>query len=256
MLYLLIVFLLAFVLTAYIHAGNNRHYFSQWKKLVGVDTAIRLNQLAWARTTQVLASIAGGVIAVLLLHYMHTEQTNEQLASSARQIEQQLAELKTMQEQLVQQQAMQQKNPQIEISAHAVDPEPPTALAPASGRDAASEELVTLSDIYNPEELSNDQQSAIDAIKKRYEGLLVNYLFLKQCGMIDARDYHAIISTLAGEMASVNAPGRLEHDIMTAARGSYHEMYAGSDCKGPETANLHAQYSSYIKTISDNIPTP
>ena len=74
----------------------------------------------------------------------------------------------------------------------------------------------------------------MDAIKKRYEGLLVNYLFLKKCGLINAQDYHTIISALAQEMASVNAPGRLEHDIQTAANGSY----------------------EYIKTISVNIPHP
>jgi hypothetical protein len=114
----------------------------------------------------------------------------------------------------------------------------------------------TVEEVYNPEEMSSDKQSTMDSIKKRYESLLVNYLFLKKCGLINPQDYHAIISALAREMSSVNAPGRLEHDIMTAAKGSYDEMYAKSNCNDQNTSQLHAQYSDYINTISQNLPTP
>jgi hypothetical protein len=121
---------------------------------------------------------------------------------------------------------------------------------------ASNNNASTVQEIYNPEEMSSDKQSAMDSIKKRYETLLVNYLFLKKCGLINPQDYHAIISALAREMSSVNAPGRLEHDIMTAAKGSYDEMYAKSSCTDQETGQLHAQYNDYINAISQNLPTP
>lgn len=276
MLYVLSAFLLVFILTAYVHTSNNRHYFNQWKKIAGQDTATRLNQFAWARTAQLLSAIAGGAMAVLLLNYFQVQHSNDTLAANTKNIETRLAQLArsqqsllnaqhVMQEHFNQQQAAMQaqmearKNlpfariPQIEISAKTITPagaaSPPAAAGNPQGQP------VTLEDVYNPEAEPGDKQSVLDAIKKRYEGLLVNYLFLKKCKLIDAQDYHAIISTLSREMASVNAPGRLEDDILTAAKGSYNEMYANSACTGPETEKLHRQYDEYIKTISSHIPT-
>jgi hypothetical protein len=140
-----------------------------------------------------------------------------------------------------------------------VNPEAPNAAqleTEINTQLASNNNAATVGDVYNPEEMSSDKQSAMDSIKKRYEVLLVNYLFLKKCGLINPQDYHAIISSLAREMSSVNAPGRLEHDIMTAAKGSYDEMYAKSNCNDQNTSQLHAQYSNYINAISQNLPTP
>lgn len=272
MLYVLLVFLLAFGVIAYLHMSNNRYYFEQWKKIVGQDTALRLHQFAWARTVQVLAAIAFGAFAVLLTNYIQPPSAVK-TGGDLSVIQAQLIDLGNMQKQLMQtQEAMQKqlsqqqavaadaphppplaRNPQIEISARTVTPEDGAgdgAQEAPNPADAAS----IMQDVYNPEEVSSDKQSVLDAIKKRYEGLLVNYLFLQKCGLIDPQDYHTIISTLSREMASVNAPGRLENDILVAAQGSYKEMYSGSDCNTPDTEQLHKQYADYIKTISNNIP--
>jgi len=112
----------------------------------------------------------------------------------------------------------------------------------------------TVDDVYNPEKKSNGNESAMDDIKKRYEDILVTYMFMKKCGKNGAGDYPVIISALAQEMASVNAPGRMQYDIITAAQGSYKEMYSQSPCDGQDIATLSRQYADYIKTLSNNLP--
>lgn len=112
----------------------------------------------------------------------------------------------------------------------------------------------TLEQVYNPERTNGDDQSSMDDIKKRYEDILVIYMFLKQCNRIDANDYNIIMSALAQEMASVNAPGRMQADIVGAARGSYQEIYAQSPCDGNGIKNLVRQYHQYIEALKNNFP--
>jgi hypothetical protein len=64
------------------------------------------------------------------------------------------------------------------------------------------------------------------------------------------------MSALAVEMASVNAPGRLQYDILTAARGSYREMYAKTSCEPANLSSLRESYALYISSISKNVVTP
>lgn len=108
--------------------------------------------------------------------------------------------------------------------------------------------------LYNPEASTADGQSASDAIKKRFEGVLVTYLFLRRCGQAQASDYHVIISALAQEMASINAPGRLQYDILTSAQGTYKEMYSKTECSDPSAVSTINQYNSYLQALSKRIP--
>lgn len=110
--------------------------------------------------------------------------------------------------------------------------------------------------VYNPEDSAPGNPSAMDRMKKRYEDLLVNYMFLKKCGHAQEADYHIITSALSQEMASVNAPGRLQHDVLTSAQGSYNEMYSNSDCNAPEVAALLKGYKDYIAAISRDFVAP
>lgn len=138
-------------------------------------------------------------------------------------------------------------------------PENPPGNAPATNNDADKLANIvspgeTVEDLYNPEKERHDSQSAMDDIKKRYEDILVTYFFLKKCGKSTPEDYRVIMSALAQEMASVNAPGRMQYDILTAAQGSYKEMYAGSSCGGQGFDTLYTQYANYIKVLSANFP--
>jgi hypothetical protein len=57
-------------------------------------------------------------------------------------------------------------------------------------------------------------------------------------------------------MASINAPGRMQYDILSAAKGSYTEIYSGSPCDGKEVDALLIQYNNYIKLLTTNFPPP
>ncbi|MBY0407023.1 MAG: hypothetical protein K2Q01_04975, partial [Rickettsiales bacterium] len=115
----------------------------------------------------------------------------------------------------------------------------------------------TIEQVYNPERQQGekgDKQSTMDDIKKRYEDILVIYMFLKQCGHIQSTDYNVITSSLAQEMASVNAPGRMQFDIVNSAKGSYQEIYSQSPCEGESISKLTQQYHQYIDILKTNFP--
>ncbi len=112
----------------------------------------------------------------------------------------------------------------------------------------------TIEQVYNPERESGDDQSSMDDIKKRYEDILVIYMFLKKCNRIESTDYNVITSALAQEMASVNAPGRMQFDIVNSAKGSYQEIYSQSACDGAGINKLTRQYHQYIDVLKTNFP--
>ena len=267
MLYIVVGFILVIASTAWFHIQQNNKLSKYWQQQLDKSSAEWMNRFAWTRTAQLLGAMGAALAVVLFVHNHQLAETNAILSSIQQSLEPRLSELATTQKQtsdaLLQFKAAYEENlkntaqpkrvAQVDVSAQAVELKANDELAARIEKQA---QPVTLKDIYDPEENATDNQSAMDAIKKRYEGLLVNYLFLKKCGLINAQDYHTIISALAQEMASVNAPGRLEHDIQTAANGSYQEMYAQSSCSGAEIKALNKQYNDYIKTISVNIPHP
>jgi hypothetical protein len=267
MLYIVLLFLAALIAAAYLHIQQNKRFSSYWKQHADSKTAEWISQFAWARTAQFLCAIAAGLFAVLILDHLQQKETNHlltqiQVATQAKldvltNANQELRDSVKQLQSFSQQSATTSRTGQVAVSAKAVSPAPQeemTADNTLAARIETQAQPVTLQDVYDPEKSANDSQSEMDGIKKRYEGLIVNYLFLKKCGLINAQDYHTIISALAREMASVNAPGRLEHDIQTAAEGSYKEMYSQSSCNGPEIKQLQEQYTDYIKTISVEIP--
>lgn len=110
----------------------------------------------------------------------------------------------------------------------------------------------SLIDIYNPETYASGSDSKIDEMKKRFEGMLVIHYFLQKCQKSSAQDYFVILAALGQEMASVNAPGRLQYDILTAAKGSYQEIYAKSKCDDGSIPALEQQFKEYIQNLSQN----
>ncbi|MDX1974471.1 MAG: hypothetical protein SFT92_02220 [Rickettsiales bacterium] len=117
------------------------------------------------------------------------------------------------------------------------------------------EEDNSVTALFNPEAQASGKTAEWDKLKKRYEELLVTHYFLNHCTITHPYDFHVIISALAQDMASVNAPGRLQYDILTAARGSYKEMYAKTECTAEITSNLQPSYRQYIDTIAKSYDT-
>jgi hypothetical protein len=108
-----------------------------------------------------------------------------------------------------------------------------------------------LEKIYEPETDSADFQAKSDVLKKRYEELLVSYYVLKKCGISSASDYHIILSSLSHEMASLNAPGRMQYDIINAAKGAYNELYANNTCDDKITTTLNQEFRGYVAALSE-----
>lgn len=110
--------------------------------------------------------------------------------------------------------------------------------------------------LYSPEKGRSDQQSGMDDIKRRYEDILVIHLFLKKCGKVKPTDYSTITSALGQEMAAIDAPSRLQLDVVSSAQGSYNEIYSKSPCDGKGIADLNKQYNNYIQILSQNFALP
>ena len=104
--------------------------------------------------------------------------------------------------------------------------------------------------VYNPEAAQLSSQAKMDEMKKRYEDILVTYFTLHKCTDISPLDYHVIVSALAQDMASVNAPGRLQFEILTSAQGSYKELYSGNTCDAKTIDPLKEQFRSYIDSMT------
>jgi len=97
-------------------------------------------------------------------------------------------------------------------------------------------------------------QGDLDSLKRRYEELFVQYLFLAHCGLAATEDYQILSTALLKELASLNGPGRLSYDILTAARGTYDEVYAKSVCDTTEAKagqDRFRRYVDYLRTQQD-----
>ncbi len=111
----------------------------------------------------------------------------------------------------------------------------------------------SIQDVFGDDSNAHDTNSITDNIKHRYEELMVNYFLMDKCGKASNQDYQIIMSVLQKEIADAHVPARLKDDILTAAKGSYDELYSHSDCADPAIANLAAQYHNYISNLSKKI---
>lgn len=106
----------------------------------------------------------------------------------------------------------------------------------------ASATALPFSNITAFNEQNGKREAYIDWLKQHYESWLVTYYFLDKCKATLADDYKLIHESLQKELAGAHADGAVETNILTAASGSYKEMYSGVSCDG---ANLAATKSSY-----------
>jgi hypothetical protein len=119
-------------------------------------------------------------------------------------------------------------------------------------KTSATSNKAALQDLFEAEKTPeiNTPHNATDKIKTSYEELLVSYLFLKKCGKTTAQDYQLIISALQRDLSAQNATERLKYDILTAAKGSYDELYARSDCNEADVKSTYLGYSAYLNSLS------
>jgi hypothetical protein len=205
-------------------------HYKQNKALKKIDSTFSLRRFAWGRSLQLLAVLLI-YTAVIIVYDTHLRQTRFDLAR------------------------LESSQMQVDDILAAINNPPPVELAEPKG-NIQTKSSDPISEMYDSSALNSDKQSKLDAIKSRYEEILVTHFFLRKCEVAQIADYHIIMSALAVEMASVNAPGRLQYDILTAARGSYREMYAKTSCEPANLSSLRESYALYISSISKNVVTP
>jgi hypothetical protein len=113
----------------------------------------------------------------------------------------------------------------------------------------------TIQDIFGTKRNTTDTRSSADNIKTRYEEILVTYFLMQKCQKTNDSDYQLIISALQKEVANSDNSERLQNDILTAAKGSYEEMYSQNDCLKPVIETSAKQYNNYINSLSKTLPS-
>lgn len=255
-----LLLLIAIVLGMYWHIKENNQLSRQWKENFNDDIAHWLIRFAWSRTVQFLLALICCSLIIVVYDW--------QLSGAHRSV-QEAEKLNAEKEKKIVELTEQKKLAEAAIlhnpMPNAIENNEGAQTNPSSGQVADSNQPTTttyfasgtkktnnVTDIYDPESNMTGKQSALDNLKRRYEEILVTYFFMERCKRTSQNDFHVIISALSQEMASINAPGRLQYDIVNSAKGSYKEMYARSSCSDSDVATLYNQYSNYITSLSAN----
>jgi len=246
-----------FACCAWWHVRENRRLTRKWQSDLDEATAKQLVRFAWVRTAQLLYAIACASAVILVYDWQLAE--SQQAVKTVPVPEAAHQEPAKTIPAKVQPKPLQAK-PKPAALPVSNSYYPPLVAQPAPARiqapppAAAKAAPATVDDVYNPEKKSGGNEAAMDGIKKRYEDILVTYLFLKKCGRASDNDYSVIAAAMDREIAAAGAPARLPSDIIASAQGSYNEMYAKSSCDGEEVGTLSEQYTTYVKALSDNLP--
>ncbi len=260
---------------AYWHTHENKRLIKRWQGDLDARSAAWLSRFAWSRTFQLLAALAGSAVLIIFYDWQLSSAREELSVYSQRITELQkpvtVATQPTAKPVIAAAPApatatrdyyppIAAQAPGTNVPAITVDGTQPDGMEDEEDIDAelddpAAEDVAAadVTSVYNPEEKATGEQSAIDRLKKRYEDILVTYFFLKKCGKVQDNDFLVITAALSQEMASVNAPGRMQSDILDSAKGSYNEMYAQSSCEGEGFNTLYAQYVDYVNGLSKNV---
>lgn len=229
---------------------ENRKLAERWQTELPTDLAHSLIEFTWRRSLQFFAVLLCALLAMAIYSWQLTQSQKalEHITIERNDHERKMNDLKKQvkaatDNEIKLKDEIKRFNDSKTANAQKDQPSsyyPPTAQ---SGIEA----------LYSPENVASGSQAEVDRLKKQYEEILVNNMYLKKCGKAQPTDIHIIISALSQAMASVNAPGRLQYDILTSARGSYNEIYSKSACDTKEMVALNAQYRKYIDAISKQL---
>lgn len=109
-----------------------------------------------------------------------------------------------------------------------------------------------LTNIFDEPNAHPDQAAKIDKIKTNFESLFVSYQYLSKCQLAEDIDYHLLNSALIHQLSSLNAPSRVQFDILTAAKGTYDEIYSRSPCDTPNIGTMQQQFKNYLTEAQKN----
>lgn len=122
----------------------------------------------------------------------------------------------------------------------------PTENAAQQETSLSSPALNNIAHTYTPASGLEENTEQINQLKANFESLFVTYQYLAKCGLAEEADYHLLNSALVHQMSSLNAPGRIQYDILTAAQGTYDEIYSRSTCDTPDISTMQEQFRNYL----------
>lgn len=237
-----------FLCLSIFHIIENRRLSNKWKSTLSLLSAKELTYFAWSRSIQLWCVI---IISIIIITHSPTQPAHEKeekpahIAANLPIIMDGNAPITT-------------ETPiAIQESVHPENAEnyyPPITLE-SSFKPVATKPS-PLTKAQGIEDVFNAGKSNVDALKTRYEDIFVSYMFLKKCGLSNPSDYQVISSALKQEMITLNAPSRLQYDILTASQGSYREVYAKNNCSKSDTENTYIQFQKLMQKLSAKSAAP
>lgn len=220
------------------HVRENRRLARRWEGEFDAASARWLAQFAWSRSAQMLLALAACILIILVYDRQLGQARIER--EEWKKLQAGLADLRASvtgaTEKMTAAAAQMERKP---FAAAAPAAQPLVAPAPAA--------VQPVQEVFDGE---SGAEATFDSMKKRYEDILVTHLFMVKCGMADTAHYAMIISALRGEAKQAGAPEEMENDILSAARGSYQEVYAQSKCDAEGMSVLQQQYAEYIAQLA------
>lgn len=238
-LFVFIVLLLGSIALAAHHIQKNKRLSARWHQKLVKQDAVAITRLTWARSIQLFLSL--GVSCLLVLGYglnMPQKETQAPI-TKAQPVIQPQPQPPTMQ---AAQQAERKSPPQQQTI-----PQPIATTAPESERKVPPPP--TVADIFSPSQSDIDQATKTDALKQRYEDILILYFIMDRCGHTQASDYGWIMNELSKEMRPLGTFPDFPKQILSSAEGSYLELYTKNPCEQKDSP-LVTQYRAYIDGIS------
>jgi hypothetical protein len=108
---------------------------------------------------------------------------------------------------------------------------------------------IPFSNITEFNEQNSKEQMYIDWLKERYEAWLISYFYLKKCKSINEQDIDIIMKSLDIELIKVRADSKVKNNIITAATGSYNEMYNTIPCNESSLTSTLKAYNVNLQNL-------
>lgn len=174
------------------------------------------------------------VVMCAVFYYAYSQATMQN-----RQVANELVEISRT----LQQQATPPSSPTAPVARdhQAAQTDAMTAANPAAPSPAS------VATVFDNIAASDEENIRLNALKTEFESLFVTYQYLKTCGATEADDYHLLNSALMHRISSLNAAGRVQYDILTAAKGTYAEIYARSECDVTTLPDMQKKFRDYIE---------
>lgn len=243
-----LAFALICIAAAYFQWQENKKLENQLKPLMHTPKAREaVIKLAQSRSVLIVLLLAAcGAITISLAWKLNDVQAQQ--AETLQTLEKAKAALETTQERL-NKKAQREARGQNKQSASAGSL---VVKNPKPGAKKPQKPTSPISDIFDPlstPDAEGGEPNALDAIKKRYEGLFVSYLFHKRCERATEDDFNILTKILRKETMYLDTPENFQADIIDAAKGSYREVYARLECDdagGMENAEKFREFINQL----------